>query len=142
MSISLNKLLSDISIAVQQANTVIDVYSSNTYMENGYDTVGSDSENKVKPKTYKIVLPNGKEEISVPKSILMNHKSIQLDEIDFKIKIALSENEVNSNNGDLLVDVKSENENSNFISEINLHFKSTPAPEGTARIQSKYLQDL
>lgn len=142
MSISLNQLLSGVSIAVQQANTLIDTYASSTYMENGYDVVESDPENKITPKTYKIVLPNGKEEINVPKSVLMNHKSIQLDEIDFKIKVALTENEINPSNGDLLVDVKSENDNSNFISEINLHFKSTPTPEGTARIQSKYLQDL
>lgn len=142
MSISLNKLLSGVSIAVQQANTFIDVYSSDTYMENGYDTVGADSENKVMPKTYKIILPNSREEISVPKSVLMNHKSIQLDEIDFKIKIALSENEIDPNNGELFVDVKSENDKSDFVSEINLHFKSAPTPEGTARIQSKYLKDL
>lgn len=142
MSISLNKLLSGVSIAVQQANTFIDVYSSDTYMENGYDTVGADSENKVIPKTYKIILPNSREEISVPKSVLMNHKSIQLDEIDFKIKIALSENEIDPNNGELFVDVKSENDKSDFVSEINLHFKSAPTPEGTARIQSKYLKDL
>ncbi len=142
MSISLNKLLSGVSIAVQQANTAIDLYASNTYMESGYDIVGVDSENKLQPKTYKIVLPNGKEEINVPKPILMNHKSIQLEEVDFKIKIALAENEINPDDGDLLVDVKSENDNSDFISEINLHFKSIPTPEGTARIQSKYLQDL
>lgn len=142
MSISLSKLLSDVSISVQKANTNIDMFTSSTYIENGYDVLSSDSENVIKPKTYKIVMLNGQEEINVPKSVLMNNKSIQLDEIDFKIKVALAENEINSNNGDLLVDVKPENDNSCFISEINLHFKSVPTPEGTARIQSKYLQDI
>lgn len=142
MSISLSKLLSDVSISVQKANTLIDMYMSDTYIENGYDTLASDSKDKIKPKAYKIVMLNGQDEISVPKSILMNHKSIQLDEIDFKIKVALSEDEIDPNNGDLLVDIKSDNDNSNLVSEINLHFKSAPTPEGTARIQSKYLQDL
>lgn len=146
MSISLTQLLSEVALAVQQTNTNIDLYTSDLYINQGYDIVDADNinnaDNTFKPKTYKIILPNSNEEINVPKSILMNHKSIQLDEIDFKIKVALSENEINPNSNDLLVDIKSENENTNFISEINLHFKSAPTPEGTARIQSKYLQDL
>lgn len=142
MSISLSKLLTDVSIAVQKSNTAIDMYTSNAYINNGYEVVDSDSDSKITPKIYKIVLPNSKEELNVPKSVLMNHKSIQLDEIDLKIKVALSENESNPASDDMLVEMKSENDNSDFVSEINLRFKIAPTPEGTARIQSKYLQDL
>lgn len=142
MSLPLAQILSEVSVAVQQANKYIDSYTAESYIEQGYNYIDSNQDKTLQPKTYKIIMPNNKEELNVPQTILMNHKSIQLDEIDFKLKIALVEDENNDNDGQLLANIAPSNENSNFISEINLHFKSTPTPEGTARIQSKYLQDL
>lgn len=70
----------------------------------------------------------------------MHHSSLQLEQVDVKLRFVVEEGEED----EIIVSPKTsaDTKDSYSMSELSLQFKSVPLSEGTARINNHYIQNL
>lgn len=144
MGIPLSKLIDNIGTAVQNANVMLEQRAVAAYLGQGYEGVTSedDSETEFEPVSYTINIPsaNGKKQLKVPVTALMHHSSLQLEQVDIKLRFVVEEGEMD----EIIVSPKfsAGTMDSFSMSELSLQFKSVQPSEGTARINNHYIQNL
>lgn len=146
MGIPLSKLMEDIGSAVQKANTAIEQYAAAAYLAQGYaeskERTDHTNETMYEPITYMLNIPTagGKKKIQVPATALMHHSSLQLEQVDVKLRFALEQSE----GEEVLVRVKDAGTagEADMVSELSMQFKTAPPAEGTARIENRHIQTL
>lgn len=144
MGIPLSKLIDHIGTAVQNANAMLEQRAVAAYLGQGYEGGPSeeDGETEFEPVSYTINIPSsgGKKQLKVPVTALMHHSSLQLEQVDVKLRFVVEEGEAD----ELIVSPKSsaDAKDSFSMSELSLQFKSVQLSEGTARINNHYIQNL
>lgn len=144
MGIPLSKLIDNIGTAVQNANAMLEQRTVAAYLGQGYEGVRSkeNSETEFEPVSYTINIPspNGKKQLKVPVTALMHHSSLQLEQVDVKLRFVIEEGKED----EIIVSPKSsaDTKDSFSMSELSLQFKSVQLSEGTARINNHYIQNL
>ncbi len=77
--------------------------------------------------------------LNVPATILLQHNSMQLDEVDVTLRFAMN----SRTKTDLLVDLKPEfMGKEEHVSEMQMRFKRSDETEGVARVDARYYQAL
>lgn len=76
----------------------------------------------------------------MPVTALMHHSSLQLEQVDVKLRFVIEEGEED----EIIVSPKSSADTKDgfSMSELSLQFKSVQLSEGTARINNHYIQNL
>jgi hypothetical protein len=152
MSITLSKLVNNIGLAVQKANSAIEGSAAELYLKQGYQINADNGVDggpsagaslcELTPLTYTIRMPSAgaDKDLIVPATVLVHNTSLRLDSVEVKVKFFLDED----NGDDVLISLKPGNdgENGERISELSLSFKSSPPPEGSARITNMHIQKL
>ncbi|MBO5523021.1 MAG: DUF2589 domain-containing protein [Roseburia sp.] len=144
MGIPLSKLIDQIGTAVQNANAMLEQRAVAAYLGQGYEGVPSEEggETEFEPVSYTINIPSsgGKKQLKVPVTALMHHSSLQLEQVDVKLRFVVEEGEAD----EIIVSPKSsaDAKDSFSMSELSLQFKSVQLSEGTARINNHYIQNL
>lgn len=145
MGVPLKKLITDVGMAVQNANAEIEKYAADAYLTQGYtpaSTNGQIKDQEYHPITYQLHIPTveGKKKVEVPATVLMNHNTLALEQVDVKLKFVLEE----STEDEIMVKVKSIAGAKDIytISELAMQFKTTPPSEGTARLENRHVQSL
>lgn len=149
MGMSLSGLMEQIGIAVQNANAAIEQYASEIYLKQGYverekeDQEDGDEHAKAyEPITFLLDMPteNSKRKMRVPVTALMHHSSLQLEQVDVKLRFALEEREGEEVN--VKVIGTEQDNDSNAVSELSMQFRTALPPEGTARIENRHIQTM
>lgn len=146
MGIPLSKLLEGIGNAVQNANLAIEQYAAAEYLKQGYaemkDEQKTDGDRLYEPITYmlNISTASGKRKIQVPATVLMHHSSLQLEQVDVKLRFVME----GGDESEIEVKIKeAENrEETGLVSELSMQFKTAPLSEGMARIENRHIQML
>ena len=142
MAISLSGLIEQIGTAVQDANAMLEQRAAAAYLGQGYERItGNDGEEEFVPVSYTIqILSAGERKLQVPVTALMHHNSLQLAQVDVKLRFLPEEGE----NGELLISPQPMDENLSAysFSELSLQFGTTAPAEGTARIHNRHIQNL
>lgn len=145
MGVPLSKLITDVGMAVQNANVEIEKYAAEAYLIQGYipkELNGTDEKPEYHPVTYKMSIPTteGRKAVEVPATILMNHSTLSLEQVDVKLKFILEE----STGEEVMVKVKSAGGAKDMysVSELDMQFKTSPPSEGTARVENQHIQSL
>ena len=95
MGMSLFRLMEQIGIAVQNANAAIEQYASEIYLKQGYverekddQEDGDENAKAYEPITFLLDMPteNSKRKMRVPVTALMHHSSLQLEQVDVKLR--------------------------------------------------------
>ncbi len=145
MGVPLSKLITDVGLAVQNANAAIERYAAEAYLVQGYvpqDIDGTDEKPEYHPVTYRLNIPTagGKKAVDVPATALMNHTTLSLEQVDVRLKFVLEE----STGEEVMVRVKSTGNAKEMysVSELAMQFKTSPPSEGTARVENRHIQSL
>lgn len=146
MAMQLSTLIENVGRAVLNANVAIEQTAVAAYLGQGYDRVEMKRENgneyEYIPVGYKIQVPttSGNKMLHVPVTALMEHSSLQLAEVDVKLKFEVEEDD----GDDVMVSVRSPKDSKdNFLlSELSLQFKTSVSSEGIARLNNRYVQSL
>lgn len=146
MGIMLSKLMEAIGDAVQNANAAIEQHAATVYLAQGYAESKESTEQSVgksyDPITYMLNIPvaGGKKKMQVPATVLMHHSSLQLEQVDIKLRFILEQSE----GEEVLVKVKDAGTTgeADMVSKLAMQFKTAPPTEGTARIENRHIQTL
>ncbi|MGN0141189.1 MAG: DUF2589 domain-containing protein [Roseburia sp.] len=143
MAISLSNLIEQIGTAVQDANAMLEQRALVAYLGQGYERVTENGdEEEFVPVSYTIQIPSAgeKRKLQVPITALMHHNSLQLVQVDVKLRFLPEEGE----NGELMISPQpmAENSSAYSLSELSLQFGTTAPAEGTARIHNRQIQNL
>lgn len=145
MGAPLSKLITDVGLAVQNANAAIERYAAEAYLVQGYvpqDIDGTDEKPEYHPVTYRLNISTagGKKAVDVPATALMNHTTLSLEQVDVRLKFVLEE----STGEEVMVRVKSTGNAKEMysVSELAMQFKTSPPSEGTARVENRHIQSL
>lgn len=146
MGIALSKLMEDIGNSVQNANAAIERYAAEVYLAQGYAKMKADEQNMTgktyEPITYKLNLTTagGKKKIEVPVTALMQHSSLQLEQVNVKLRFSIEEGD--GEEVRVRVNAPGEEKDSELISELSMQFRTAPPAEGVARIENRHIQTL
>lgn len=157
MAMKISHVVDNIAKAVQNANFILDQMAAEMYLKQGYQkgTVAEDEEVLI-PIVHKIQLSDsGSNEmqmgvagdenvirhIEVPVTALIHHSTMQLENVDVTLRFK-ADREADDT---LMIDLKPDKNNedlSDIISEMKLHFQRAEPAEGMARIDMKHYQKL
>lgn len=140
MAILLSDLLEKIGVSIDNANVVMEQTALEQYVRMGYQkaqTMENGGQESYEPLTFNIAFPMGKELHEIPVSALLHNRTMRLEQVDIKLKYKLKERD-----GELYVDLKSENAEDENLDEMTLSFRNNSASEGIARITDHHLKEI
>lgn len=158
MGILLSTVIRNIGIAVQNANRMIEIAAKESYFAGGYVKRPKPDAETAQPQTkydreyspvmYTIHLPekepgtDKKKQLQVPVTALIHNTSLQLEQVEIKLKFYITE-ETGKNNGDMSISFSNKNSKDlQGLSEMTLHFNNAQTPEGVARVNNRHVQTL
>ncbi|MCM1253104.1 MAG: hypothetical protein NC321_09805 [Clostridium sp.] len=136
MSILLKDLLSEISVAICNANSIMEESALNQYMMQGFQKEGIHPDCYT-PLTIAMSLPGQDTTQQIPVSALLHNTSMRLEQVDMKLKFKLFEE-----NGDIKVFCMPDKAADETLNELTLQFKNTASAEGIARITDTYMKKI
>ena len=145
----LNNLVGGIGNSIREALHSLDAYNLHSFMQHFDSAPGEAGQaDTVQPKTIALPMPtpSGKHETRhVPVVALLNHSSLQLQEIRIKLRVTLSSQEENK---PLMAEVAplkpqaGDEDTQPNTAEIELYFKRGDPPEGVSRVLTEYHKQL
>lgn len=146
MEIAFKDLITSIGVSVQEARRAIEDAAMELYFQ-GYEKDSADS-SVYTPIQRRIRLPVGtasRKILEVPVTALYHHNVMELDSVDVKLKFLPCEPSQNDGKEELRLELRSpedENGSERPCSELSLSFRSSPAPEGVARVNGHSFKPL
>jgi hypothetical protein len=148
MSTSIEELIKSLGVSVREAQYLINKFSLVKYAEYFTEEHRDSSTVVLTPRCISFPLPHTDEKIDVPIITLVNHSSLELEEVEIKMVVNTS---WNPKSQQVEVDVSpmvpgnklpEGDESSHNTTHINLKFKIGPSAEGIAKHVESYYQEF
>ena len=137
MAVPFKQLLEDISVAITNANQIMETHALDNYMVQGYQKEqGAEQTETYSPQNINISIPQNGEK-KIPVTALMHNSTMRLEQVDVKLKFHLEEKD-----GELMASCVNSEAADESLNEMTLQFKNSPTPEGVARINNHYIQSI
>ena len=140
MAILLSDLLKEISISVNNANSIMEHVALNQYMDQNYNKLedqGTNGSEVYKPLTFDIVMQEEKQTHEIPVAALLHNTTMSLEQVDIKLKFRMKEDE-----GEIYIDCNTAGIPEESLSEMTLSYKNDHSSEGIAKMTDNHLKRI